>query len=191
MPTSTAPGHLRIRDDLPVAAEGPALPTHEGDRAAVSTPARSDDGRGGVNDMATVGEAMLTAPKVCDRSAVVADLRQVFEDDHVHCALVTDGTRLVSVVVRDDILAAGPDMPASAVGTLRGRTVAASADIQAVHRRMLEEGIRRLAVVTETGRLLGLLCLKQGGTGFCSDEGVAARAAGRPSDPDHPTDQRA
>ena len=36
-------------------------------------------------------------------------------------------------------------------------------------------GQRRRAVVDDSGRLLGLLCLKQRLTGFCSDDDVAAR----------------
>jgi CBS domain-containing protein len=133
---------------------------------------------GRVESTRTVGDAMVTNPKVCDGGAVVADLRDLFDDDHVHCALVTDGSRLLSVVRRED-LGEDPSLPASAVGTLGGRTVAASADLDSVHRRMVQQGIRRLAVVTEDGRLVGLLCLKRSGTGFCSDDDVAARAAER------------
>jgi CBS domain-containing protein len=150
-----------------------------------ATGAVSAPQEGVVVDTRTVADAMLTAPKVCDRGAVVADLHNLFEDEHVHCALVTDGSRLLSVVARDD-LDADLALPASAVGTLQGRTVAASVDLGSVHRRMVEEGLRRLAVVTETGHLLGLLCLKRTGIGFCSDEGVAARA-GPPLRPDLPT----
>jgi hypothetical protein len=40
---------------------------------------------------------------------------------------------------------------------------------------MRRAGRRRLAVTSEDGRLLGLLCLKASGRGFCSDEDVAAR----------------
>ena len=122
---------------------------------------------------------MLTVPKLCGRSTVVADVRDLLQDVHVHCALVVDGGHLLSVVEADDIQGADPGAPASAVGALRGRTVAASADLDVVHRRMVAEGIRRLAVVSETGRILGLLCLKRNGTGFCSDEGVAARLVER------------
>jgi hypothetical protein len=38
---------------------------------------------------------------------------------------------------------------------------------------------RRLAVVDCSGRLLGLLCRKNSGTGYCSDEGIRQRAAKR------------
>jgi signal-transduction protein with cAMP-binding, CBS, and nucleotidyltransferase domain len=142
-------------------------------------------GTGGwVENTSIVGDVMVTSPKVCDHSAVVADLHDLFADDHVHCALVTDGSRLLSVVRRED-LGDDPSLPASAVGTLRGRTVAASTDLGSVHRRMVQQGIRRLAVVTEDGRLVGLLCLKRSGTGFCADDDVAARAAERSSDRVH------
>ena len=44
------------------------------------------------------------------------------------------------------------------------------------HQALLRERRRRLAVVGEGGRLLGLLCLKKDGTGYCSDEGIWERA---------------
>jgi hypothetical protein len=41
---------------------------------------------------------------------------------------------------------------------------------------MTTTGQRRTAVISADGRLLGLLCLKARGTGFCSDGDVRARA---------------
>ncbi|MGW1564687.1 hypothetical protein ACWCQ1_51030 [Streptomyces sp. NPDC002144] len=41
---------------------------------------------------------------------------------------------------------------------------------------MALDGRRRLAVTDGCGRLLGLLCLKRSGNGYCSDEGIRARA---------------
>jgi hypothetical protein len=41
---------------------------------------------------------------------------------------------------------------------------------------MTATGQRRNAVISEDGRLLGLLCLKASQAGFCSDEDVADRA---------------
>ena len=46
-------------------------------------------------------------------------------------------------------------------------------------RAMQASGDRRLAVVEDDGRLLGLLCLKRSGDGFCTDAGVAERRAAR------------
>jgi hypothetical protein len=40
---------------------------------------------------------------------------------------------------------------------------------------MRQTGRRRLAVVDEDGTLLGLLCLKATGLGFCSDDAIAQR----------------
>jgi len=44
---------------------------------------------------------------------------------------------------------------------------------------MSRTGRRRLAVVDDGGVLVGLLCLKRTGRGFCSDLDVASRAASR------------
>ena len=38
---------------------------------------------------------------------------------------------------------------------------------------------RRLAVVDDDHRLLGLLCLKRSGSGFCSDDDVISRRRAR------------
>ncbi|MDP3966681.1 MAG: hypothetical protein Q8Q02_00245 [Nocardioides sp.] len=38
---------------------------------------------------------------------------------------------------------------------------------------------RRLAVVDDDGLLVGLVCLKARGTGFCSNADVTTRALGR------------
>ena len=126
-----------------------------------------------------VADAMLIAPKVCSSETRVDDLRDLFEDDHVHCGLVVDGSRLVSVVERSDLVGAPGDATASRFGRLEGRTAAADADLASVHERMLAGRVRRLAVVGAAGELLGLLCLKNSGTGFCTEDGVAARAAER------------
>ena len=126
----------------------------------------------------TVADAMLTAPKVCGPDASVADLRDLFEDDHVHCALLADGRRLVSVVERPDLAGASGEEPAARFGRLEGRTISADDDLVEAHRQMVAERVRRLAVVDD-GELVGLLCLKKSGDGFCTEEGVAARAAER------------
>jgi hypothetical protein len=44
---------------------------------------------------------------------------------------------------------------------------------------MVARGRRRLAVVDDRGLLVGLLCLKRSGRGFCSAADVAARARDR------------
>ncbi|MGW7538296.1 CBS domain-containing protein [Amycolatopsis sp. NPDC054798] len=121
----------------------------------------------------TVGEAMLRAPKVLAASATVGEVRALFDNDHVHAALVVAGQTLVSVVERPDLDGLPDELPASRAGRLTGRVVAPEAELYATWLGMSR---RRLAVVDGNGRLVGLLCLKRSGCGFCSDADVAARA---------------
>jgi hypothetical protein len=57
--------------------------------------------------------------------------------------------------------------------------VAPSDDLYETWNAMVAAGRRRVAVVTDGGRLVGLLCLKRSGRGFCSDAGIRARAEER------------
>ncbi|MBO4257902.1 CBS domain-containing protein [Streptomyces griseorubiginosus] len=125
-----------------------------------------------------VADAMVTCPKTLGPRSDVDDLRTLFNDDHVHMALVVapDG-RLITTIERPDVPAAAPgSAAATAFGTLEGRTVPPSDPLYTAATRMALDGRRRLAVIDDSGRLLGLLCLKRSGTGYCSDEAIRARA---------------
>jgi CBS domain-containing protein len=125
-----------------------------------------------------VADAMITSPVTHGLAAALADIRAFFSDDHVHMALVVaaDG-RLVTTIERRDIPArATACLPAATLGTLADRTAGPAESLDAATTALLRGQRRRLAVVDDTGRLLGLLCLKQDGTGYCSDEGVRRRA---------------
>ena len=126
----------------------------------------------------TVGDVVVRLPKTLPPALTVAEARAAFEDDHVHLLLVTEAGRLLGTLTRDD-LPADADGTAPALGhaVLRGRTIAADVPADEARRLLLEQGRRRLAVVDDAGRLLGLLCLKRRLTGFCSDSDVASRAA--------------
>ncbi|MFI5623419.1 hypothetical protein ACIA03_08140 [Nocardioides sp. NPDC051685] len=123
---------------------------------------------------ATVADAMVHRPKLLPATATGRDVRELFLDDHVHAALVCDGERLLTVIERQDLTEARDDEPATALGTLSGRTVDPGADLWSTWTWMTGAGVRRLAVV-EDGRCVGLLCLKRSGRGFCCDAGVWAR----------------
>jgi CBS domain-containing protein len=126
----------------------------------------------------TVGKAMVKHPKVCSACVTVSEIRHLFEDSHVHAALVVDGDgALLSVVERTDIpsAAGGRDL-AVEIGCLAGRTTSPELPLIQAREFMSEFGRRRLAVIDGRGRLLGLLCLKASGNGFCSDHDVEARA---------------
>jgi CBS domain-containing protein len=128
----------------------------------------------------TVADVMLRIPKVHPPSATVADMHALFADDHVHAALVVDGERLVAVIERADLVGAQfVDQTAAGLGCLADRTVSPSAGLPQAYRQLRDGGRRRLAVVDSRGRLVGLLCLKQRGIGFCSDADVASRARER------------
>jgi len=133
----------------------------------------------GAEAVLSVAQAMVANPKVLGPGVSRSDLDQLFADDHVHAALVIDHGRLITVIQRTDLEDSLPDADPCSLGTLTGRVVAPDAPLAAVHARMRQEQQRRLAVIDQSGRLLGLLCLKKSGTGFCSDADVQSRALER------------
>jgi CBS-domain-containing membrane protein len=125
-----------------------------------------------------IADAMVTYPKMHGPGSGLAEIRAFFEDDHVRMALIvaTDG-RLVTTIEQPDLAAATWSAARVAkLGTLTGRTAGPADPLGAATAALLREGRRRLAVVDDSGRLLGLLCLKRDGTGYCSDEGIRERA---------------
>jgi CBS-domain-containing membrane protein len=126
-----------------------------------------------------VADAMVVCPKTHGPESGLEKIRAFFEDDHVHMALVVaPGGRLVTTIERTDLSAASSSAHLAKLGTLIGRTTGPAEPLDAATTALLREGRRRLAVVDDSGRLLGLLCLKKDGTGYCSDEGIRERAAG-------------
>jgi CBS-domain-containing membrane protein len=122
-----------------------------------------------------VDDVMVTCPKRHAPESGIDEIRALFGDDHVHMALIVDtGGRLVTTIERPD-LADTATGTARELGTLAGRTVHPSAALAGTTSALLQSKRRRLAVVDDVGRLLGLLCLKRDGTGYCSDEGVRRR----------------
>lgn len=127
---------------------------------------------------------MVRFPKTMDPGATPEEIRAFFEDDHVHMALiVAPGGRLVTTIERPDLAAGSCSAPARALGTLAGRTVRATEPLDAVTATLLRSRRRRMAVVDDSGRLRGLVCLKKDGTGYCSDEGIRRRAEARVATP--------
>lgn len=126
----------------------------------------------------TVADEMVRRPKTLPPTVSVDEALAAFEDDHVHLLLLVDGPRLVGALTRDDLpsVAGAVVGHASAFATLAGRTVPPSTCAGRAMAAMTTAGLRRLAVVDSDDRLLGLLCLKRRGDGFCSDQDVAARA---------------
>lgn len=129
---------------------------------------------------ATVADVMVRRPTTMPSSASVHQAVAAFGDDHVHMLLLVAGDQLVGTLVRDDLPDGGAVVGrAGAFAILAGRTVAPTVDACRVMAEMAADGVRRLAVVDGTDRLLGLLCLKRRGDGFCSDDDVDARQRSR------------
>jgi hypothetical protein len=123
-------------------------------------------------------DAMITCPTTHDIGASPDEIARFFEDDHVHLALIVAPTGvLVTTITRADLSAgqAGSGTAITAYGTLAGRTVSPADDLDRVTARLTQTGQRRAAVIDAAGRLLGLLCLKRTGVGYCSDVDIRQR----------------
>ena len=121
---------------------------------------------------------MVTEPTVHPRSTTVAELRTFFRDDHVHMALIGEEGRLIGTVERADLTPAlSGDLRASTIARLDGRTASPDVPLPVAFAVMTSEGRRRLAVTSDDSLLLGLLCLKASGLGFCSDTDAAGRSS--------------
>ena len=123
----------------------------------------------------TVADVVVRHPKTLHASSTVGAARAQLEDEHVHMVLLTRDDVLLGTLVRTDLARADDAAPALAHAVLAGRTIAATVRADQALRILVGRDERRRAVVDDDGRLLGLLCLKRRGHGFCSDSDVAAR----------------
>jgi hypothetical protein len=131
-------------------------------------------------DSQDVLDVVIRLPKTMGPRATVTQARAAFADDHVHMLLLTEGGLLLGTLVAQDLPGSGADdARASDYASLAGRTVMPHLPAEEARRLLHSTGQRRRAVVDDSGRLLGLLCLKRRFTGFCSDDDVAARASER------------
>lgn len=127
-------------------------------------------------DRASVADAMLHRPRIYPASMSVAQAREALTDDHVHALPIMAAGLLLAVVERSDLDGAAGQDRAWAHGRLAGRVVGPAVDLLTTWLTMKLARRRRLAVVDGQGDLLGLLCLKRSGRGFCSQSDVDAHA---------------
>jgi predicted transcriptional regulator len=127
----------------------------------------------------TVADVMLTVPALHPASTTVGELRAFFADEHVHMALIVGDHDLLGTVERADLaMDLGDHAPVLEIASLDGRTIGPDVGVEDALETMRSAERRRLAVVGDDSGLVGLLCLKANGRGFCSDRDVSARAAG-------------
>lgn len=131
-----------------------------------------------------VAEAMVTIPRTWPEDLTLADAHDAFTDPKIHLLLLTRAGRLVTTVLRSDLPARGPeraDEQARRFGSCAGRVTAPHVLLDEAEAWMRAAGQRRLAVIGPDDQVLGLLCAKASGSGYCSDDDVRSRQGDRTS----------
>jgi CBS domain-containing protein len=112
----------------------------------------------------TIRDAMTTNPRGVESSTGVVEAAKLMKSENVGSLPVTDGDRLVGVVTDRDIVvrvvAEGKDVQAAKVGEIASRdlvTIDPQQDLDEALRLMAQHQVRRLPVVEEDGRLVGIL----------------------------------
>ena len=92
--------------------------------------------------MPLVADAMVTILRTHGPECGLEEIRALFEDDHVHMALIVSADRrLVTTIERSDLTEAASGLRCAAeLGTLVGRTVAPSRTLAAVTETMFAAG---------------------------------------------------
>ena len=118
--------------------------------------------------MATIGEVCMHDPVTATRETTVAAAARLMRENHVGSVIVVDriedGLRLPLGIVTDrdlvvEVTATGLDPETITVGDIMGPelvTILAAKDVTAAVRYMRTKGVRRLPVVNDAGRLVGL-----------------------------------
>ena len=119
--------------------------------------------------MATVGEICTRDPVVTTRGTSVATAAKIMRENHVGSVIVVDrldaALRFPIGIVTDrdlvvEVMAPGLDAEIITVGDIMAPellTIHAQADTATAVRSMRTRGVRRLPVVDDDGRLLGLI----------------------------------
>jgi CBS domain-containing protein len=134
----------------------------------------------------TVRDAMLRNPTIHPADLTIGQALAAFDASaKTHMLLLAHDGVLVSTAIRTDVEGGtDPEALAVDVGSLAQRTIGPDALLAPAHAVMRNRGARRLAVVDDSARLLGLLCLQRGLTGFCTDDGVAEMRRARATERD-------
>jgi CBS domain-containing protein len=111
-----------------------------------------------------IREAMTTQPKSVESSTSAVDAARLMEAENVGSVPVVEGGRLVGMITDRDIairVVGGGKVPQSTtVGEIASRelvTVDPQQDLDEALRLMAQHQVRRLPVVEEDGRLVGIV----------------------------------
>jgi CBS domain-containing protein len=115
-----------------------------------------------------VRDVMVRRPKTLPSDATVADLRALFANPRMQCALLADGGRLVAAIAPAELPdTAGDAEPARAYARPDIPTLGPDASMAEAIALLEARGDFRL-VVLEGDELAGLLCLDHKRTTFCT-----------------------
>ena len=112
----------------------------------------------------TVREAMTSNPRSIQTGAPVVEAARIMRDEDVGVVPIVDGERLVAVITDRDItirvVAEGRDPQTTTADEVASKdlaTVDPQQDLDEALRLMAQHRVRRIPVVEEDGRLVGIL----------------------------------
>ena len=112
----------------------------------------------------TIREAMTSSPRTIQTGSTIIEAAQLMRDEDVGFAPIVDGERLVGAITDRDIairvVADGKDPQTATVSEFMSSnlvTIDPQQDLDEALRLMAQHQVRRLPVVEEDGRLVGVL----------------------------------
>ena len=112
----------------------------------------------------SIREAMTSNPRTVEPSAPVAEAARVMRDEDTGIVPIVEGERLSGTITDRDItirvVAENKDPQSTTVGEVASRdlvTIDPQQDLDEALRLMAQHQVRRLPVVEEDGRLVGIL----------------------------------
>ena len=114
--------------------------------------------------MGSIRDAMTSNPRSAESGTPVAEVARLMKSENVGAIPITDGDRLVGIVTDRDIaiqvVAAGKDPQSTTAGEVASQqlvTVDPQQDLDEALRLMAQHQVRRIPVVEEDGKLVGML----------------------------------
>ena len=112
----------------------------------------------------SIREIMTSNPRTVESSAQITEVARIMRDEDTGVVPIVDGDRLVGTITDRDIairvVAEGMDPQSTSVGDVASKdlvTIDPQQDLDEALRLMAQHQVRRLPVVEEDGRLVGIL----------------------------------
>jgi CBS domain-containing protein len=135
----------------------------------------------------SIRDTMTSDPRTVGPSAPVAEAARAMKEENVGAIPITEGDRLVGMVTDRDIavrvVAEGKDPQSATVGEIASRelvTVDPDQSLDEAARLMARHQVRRVPVVEEDGRLVGILA--QGDVAQLGDDALTGEVVERISE---------